>query len=631
MWRRLLGSSPPRDAFPQGTPDQAKAASRLVLLEEGRTPSGDYLLAPFLAGLGPALVRLDARAAPRAGQLLPGDFVVVQRYLHAPWRAAIERHRTGLAGLAWFLDDDLLDPQALSELAAPYARKIRRMALSQRPWFEQMGSQWWVATEALATKYAGASPFLLPFAPPQLHGLGQVRHADALAAGQVGHGARHLQRAVQAAAATSPGARRPAAGSALAGVVEHAVGVDARPASSAALGSPGAPAAAARAAATRAATMALGSPSAAHQLVGRHRRHLHLQVDAVEQRARQLALVARHLLGRAAAGAAGAAEPAAGAGVHRRHQLEARRELACRAAREMVMRPVSSGSRSASSAARGIRAVRRGTARRRAPARSRPAAAVSRRPPAPRAGAVVRRAIPGAAPARGVEAPGQAGSAALASASSSLIGGSRPGRRCASIDLPVPAGPTSSRLWPPAAAISSARLARPGRARRQVGAGRGCGAAAPGTAAGSGSRRPPGSSAATTSSRCARCAPAGPAPARPRPRWPGAAPGCGRAPARAQRQRQRQRAAHRAQFAGQAQLTGKLAGAPGAAASICPLAARMPSAIGRSKRPDSLGRSAGARLTVMRLLCGKASRSAAARRARARAIPSPRCRPGPPA
>ncbi len=32
----------------------------------------------------------------------------------------------------------------------------------------------------------------------------------------------------------------------------------------------------------------------------------------------------------------------------------------------------------------------------------------------------------------------------------------------------------------------------------------------------------------------------------------------------------------------------------------CPLAARMPSAIGRSKRPDSFGRSAGARLTVMR-------------------------------
>ena len=34
---------------------------------------------------------------------------------------------------------------------------------------------------------------------------------------------------------------------------------------------------------------------------------------------------------------------------------------------------------------------------------------------------------------------------------------------------------------------------------------------------------------------------------------------------------------------------------------ICALAARMPSAMGRSKRPDSLGRSAGARFTVIRL------------------------------
>jgi hypothetical protein len=54
-------------------------------------------------------------------------------------------------------------------------------------------------------------------------------------------------------------------------------------------------------------------------------------------------------------------------------------------------------------------------------------------------------------------------------------------------------------------------------------------------------------------------------------------------------------------------------------ASTRPDAARMPSAIGRSKRPDSLGRSAGARLTVTRLLCGKAkplSDSAARTRSR---------------
>ena len=44
-------------------------------------------------------------------------------------------------------------------------------------------------------------------------------------------------------------------------------------------------------------------------------------------------------------------------------------------------------------------------------------------------------------------------------ASASVSGGRMPGRRRASIVLPVPGGPTKRTLWPPAAAISSARLA----------------------------------------------------------------------------------------------------------------------------------------------------------------------------
>jgi hypothetical protein len=166
MWRRLL-SRRAGVVPPAGTPADATAARRILLLEEGRTPSGDYILAPWLARLGPPVLRLDARQAPQTGQLERGDFVVVQRYLHAPWRRALERQRGELAGLAWFLDDDLLDERALEELAVPYQRKVRQLAFDQRPWFEQMGSQWWVATDALAMKYAAASPTVLPFAPPR--------------------------------------------------------------------------------------------------------------------------------------------------------------------------------------------------------------------------------------------------------------------------------------------------------------------------------------------------------------------------------------------------------------------------------------------------------------------------------
>ena len=70
---------------------------------------------------------------------------------------------------------------------------------------------------------------------------------------------------------------------------------------------------------------ALGRGLAA-QLVILQRRDLHNQVDPVQQRAGDTAVVAAHLLRRAAAAARGVPVPAALAGVHRAHQHEAGRE-----------------------------------------------------------------------------------------------------------------------------------------------------------------------------------------------------------------------------------------------------------------------------------------------------------------
>ena len=66
----------------------------------------------------------------------------------------------------------------------------------------------------------------------------------------------------------------------------------------------------------------------AQQVAGGDGRHVHMQVDAVHQRATQAPLVTRHLIGGTAAGSVGRTEVAARAGVHRGDQLEARRELA---------------------------------------------------------------------------------------------------------------------------------------------------------------------------------------------------------------------------------------------------------------------------------------------------------------
>lgn len=153
----------PAALLPQCAPHQS---TRLVVVEEGASPSGDYLLHPWLATLGVPVLHLDARRAPPADVLEAGDFVVIVRYLHPAWRRAIQRQRSALAGLAWFLDDDLADAAALAELPSAYATKVRSLAQRLVPWFVQMQAQWWVATEALALKYAAHRPQVLALAPP---------------------------------------------------------------------------------------------------------------------------------------------------------------------------------------------------------------------------------------------------------------------------------------------------------------------------------------------------------------------------------------------------------------------------------------------------------------------------------
>ncbi len=210
------------------------------------------------------------------------------------------------------------------------------------------------------------------------------------------------------------------------------------------------------------------------------------------------------------------------------------------------------------------------------------------------------------------------------------MGGSRPAKRCASIDLPEPGGPTINMLWPPAAAISSARRAAawPFTSARSAQAGStdtrvGTRRAQPPSSGGSAWSLPSGRKRATTSSKwrarytsawgtsAASSALPGGSTSRAGASW-GPASRC------------------RARLMASAPRTGR-SSPPSESSpansqpasrelSIWPLAARMPSAMGRSNRPESLGRSAGARFTVMRLLDGNSSPALAmAERTRSRA------------
>ena len=182
-----------------------------------------------------------------------------------------------------------------------------------------------------------------------------------------------------------------------------------------------------------------------------------------------------------------------------------------RAARAMVMVPVSSGSRSASSA---LRANSGNSSK-----NSTPLCAIEispgrgGEPPPTRATALAEwwGLQVGRWPQRSKEnRPLRLLMAALSSACSVLMSGSSPAKRCASMDLPAPGDPISKRLWPPAAAISRARLApdwpltsaRSGPPDATTGA-LVCKRLQPSSASGGHSWGAPGKNWRTTSSRCA--------------------------------------------------------------------------------------------------------------------------------
>ena len=146
-----------------GRPAPAAAArTGYALLELEPNPSSELILQPWLARKSLSRRVLSGRAASRFAD---GDYVVIVRYLTPAWRNAIEAARDRLAGVAYFMDDDLWDRAAWAGLPPEYQRRLDERALRHRPWVERHCDALWVSTEALARKYARHAPQLIPLAP----------------------------------------------------------------------------------------------------------------------------------------------------------------------------------------------------------------------------------------------------------------------------------------------------------------------------------------------------------------------------------------------------------------------------------------------------------------------------------
>ncbi|MDH5527971.1 MAG: hypothetical protein OEY97_11760, partial [Nitrospirota bacterium] len=141
---------------------------RVVVLQDGPSPSVDIYLRSRLSALDVPLIRyIDMRSRrPDPRELAPDGlgraFVIVCRYIRSGWLTELERSRSGLAGVAYFADDDLPAMLADGSLPLRYRFKIWRRFARHTRRMSRLASAFWVGTEGLATKYAQNGATLLP-------------------------------------------------------------------------------------------------------------------------------------------------------------------------------------------------------------------------------------------------------------------------------------------------------------------------------------------------------------------------------------------------------------------------------------------------------------------------------------
>ncbi|SEQ95196.1 hypothetical protein SAMN03080615_03364 [Amphritea atlantica] len=141
-------------------PDQKVA----FVVEESINPSSDFFVIPELKRRGYEIRRFGFDSCPAAGDA-GKSIVVFVRYVPRCWKLFIDRHREHFDQIIYFMDDDLLNPAALSGLPLRYRFKLVRYAFLARNWLQNHNACFWVSTPYLQSVYSAFEPVLVAPVP----------------------------------------------------------------------------------------------------------------------------------------------------------------------------------------------------------------------------------------------------------------------------------------------------------------------------------------------------------------------------------------------------------------------------------------------------------------------------------
>ncbi|MEX8493230.1 hypothetical protein [Sphaerotilus sp.] len=154
-WRPIRRPAPPTEPV-----------LRWLVLQQGPNPSTDYYIRPRAEASGcPVAYRHLDLDLPTPADLPPGTRVVIVRYLTPAWAEALQRHQAQLAGIVYFMDDELLDPQAWQGLPAPYRQKLQRYCGRMHRVLTELVTEYWGSTAPLCERHADRAMQPMPPLP----------------------------------------------------------------------------------------------------------------------------------------------------------------------------------------------------------------------------------------------------------------------------------------------------------------------------------------------------------------------------------------------------------------------------------------------------------------------------------
>ena len=143
--------------------EKSNTTSHVYIIEQQPNPSTDYYILPALAHANLEVIKFNFEQTPSHKDLLDATIIFV-RYVPENWAKLISKHSASIKKIIFFMDDDLLDFNASSNMVWHYRYKILKLSVLKARWLRTHNAEVWVSTPFLLNKYADWYPKLIqPF------------------------------------------------------------------------------------------------------------------------------------------------------------------------------------------------------------------------------------------------------------------------------------------------------------------------------------------------------------------------------------------------------------------------------------------------------------------------------------